>query len=260
MFELKIIESKDFQDRINILRRTLESVAEMVDDGEIKISESGFSIQVMDTMHVALADIFLSYEIFDEYRADRNITVGLKMKELLKIFKNIKFDEITSFSMSCEDDAQVLNIVVEAEEYSLRFEQKLFQFDIENYAFPELEYSVTLSMTSNDFFRIPKAVGSFSEHLIIHAMHDEVHFKAKGDLTDSDMTLRTINTGNSNIVIDVSSEVKKEVAMRYINSISKGAQLSDNVKICMGDNTPVYFEFVMKNGFLKYFIAPKVEN
>ncbi|KAG0417429.1 Proliferating cell nuclear antigen [Dictyocoela roeselum] len=262
MFEIKFVESSDFHKRINILRYTFESISDIVDDAEIKISGSGFSIQVMDPMHVALADIFLNSNIFDEYRADRNITLGLKMKEVLKIFKNIKFDEITSFSMSCEDEAQMLYIVVEAEVYSLRFELRMFHFDMESYAFPEMEYSATLSMNTPDFLNIYKTVGSFGEHLIIHASPDEVHFMAKRDSILSDMTLRSCSTGNSNVTVDVSSEVKKEAAMRYINSIVKCAQLSNKVTICMGENTPVYFEFVLdeKEGHIKYYIAPKVDN
>lgn len=260
MFELKLLESKDFQERINVLRKTMECIGDIVDDAELKVTEKGFQIQVMDTMHVALVDIFLSSDMFDKFRADRNITLGLKMKEFLKIFKNVKLDEISEFAMSCNDDAQLLNINIESADYSLQFEFKLFQFEIENYGYNQFEYSANVEMGPNDFARIPKTVGAFAEHIAIHALKDEINFRAKGDLIDSNMTLKTLNTGNSNIKIDVKESVKKEVAMRYINYIAKVISLAEECKICMGEDTPVYFELLMKNGYLKYFIAPKVEN
>ena len=57
----------------------VDSIKELVDDTNLECSASGIQLQAMDSSHVALVSLYLKMEGFDMFRADRNISLGLKL-------------------------------------------------------------------------------------------------------------------------------------------------------------------------------------
>ncbi|GLT37661.1 hypothetical protein SLA2020_119650 [Shorea laevis] len=47
-------------------------------------SSTGFSLQVMDSSHVALVALLLRSEGFEHYRCDRNISTGMNLDNMFK--------------------------------------------------------------------------------------------------------------------------------------------------------------------------------
>ncbi|KAF7684632.1 Proliferating cell nuclear antigen [Astathelohania contejeani] len=268
MFELKIEENlvkpeseqlkeKGLpQGRILMIKKIMESISDMVEDCELKVSEKGISIQIMDSMHVALADIFLSKNLFDSYRCDRSLVLGLKTNEFVKVLRNIK--TVGTFMLYCGDDATNLGVVNEAEGYTLSFDLKLFNFEIDIYSFPELEYCAEVEMKTSEFLLLPKIVGTFAEFIVFDATKDKISFYQKGEMTDANLTLTASNPDG--IKINVLEPITKELAMKYINYIGKVGTLSDTIKICMGNEAPVFFDLALQDfGYIRYYIAPKMK-
>ncbi|TBU19124.1 proliferating cell nuclear antigen [Hamiltosporidium tvaerminnensis] len=263
MFELKITQAADDKTvvggRGNLVKRVLESLADLVDDVEFKVSDKGMCIQTMDSMHVALADIFLSRDIFESYRCDRSLTLGIKLKEFLKILRNIKMENNSTFMMYCDDDATKLIIVNECEGFSLHFNLKLFDFEIESYNMSDVQYEAEIEMPTSRFLLLPKIVGTFAEYIVFEADKDKISFSQSGEMTESCLTLKphqfTESESNS---FSVTSHVKKEVAMKYLNCCAKSASLCERVKISLGNRTPVFLDFSLGDlGYIRYYIAPK---
>ena len=61
-------------------QRQVDSIKELVDDTNLECSASGIQLQAMDSSHVALVSLYLKMEGFDMFRADRNISLGLKLQ------------------------------------------------------------------------------------------------------------------------------------------------------------------------------------
>lgn len=263
MFEFKVIErEKDensLKNRTALFRKIIESAADIVDDAEIKVSSKGVSIQFMDAMNVAMMDVFLKDSTFDDYRCDRELTLGLKMKEFLKILKLIKADANTTFHMHCDDDPVTLNITFDNEAYTSDYSIKLQNIGSECYDIPTINFTAEAEMHCSDFLDMRKSVGNFSEYVLLNACDSNITFSQKGDLTGSNTRFKAPETGKYNIKLNVTDDVKVEIPMKYMNCVTKTALYCDNVKMCLGTNAPVFFEFKIGDfGHINYYIAPKL--
>ena len=56
--------------------KVLDSIKDIITEGNFDCSPNGLSLQAMDSSHVSLIDILLESEGFEHYRCDRNIPMG----------------------------------------------------------------------------------------------------------------------------------------------------------------------------------------
>ena len=94
--------------------------------------------QAMDKSHVALVSLSLGKDGFDEYRADRNISLGLNLPNVAKILKCSDKDD--SVTIKADDDGDTVTLLFEGGENTERvsdFEMKLMDIDSEHLGIPE---------------------------------------------------------------------------------------------------------------------------
>ncbi|WUR03537.1 proliferating cellular nuclear antigen 1 (PCNA) [Vairimorpha necatrix] len=244
--------------KIGLLRKTLESISEVVDHVEIKARAEGLEMQVMDSLHVVFVDIFLSKNLFDKYRCDRDITLGVKVKSLITILKDLSFPADSSLHLSCNDDPENLSICYKSSQYTLNWELSLYSFDNEVFEMPAFDFQAEVTMYAQQFMVLPKLIGIFGEFITIEARKNMITFKQKGDTTAAAMTLE--EGDDKEVEINVLSEIKKEMAMKYIVIIGKVAGLCSKIKLHLGEETPVFFDFNLFDlGHMRFYIAPKTE-
>lgn len=259
MFELQIKDTKESKipgGPLNLLKKTVDCLLDIVEEAEFKIDEGGIGIQRMDSMHVALADVFLSKNLFDSYRCDRNLVLGVNLKSFYGILKDIHLERDSTLELHCQDDAPYLTMTYESNTYNLSFKIKLFSYDIETYNFSEFKYVADMTMGTEKFMMLPKVVGSFSEFLVINAEKDAVTFMQKGEKAESTMVLRSSADGS--VLISVAEPIRREIAMKYVKYMSKAGALTQKVRICMGTQSPLFFDFYLYDlGYMRFYIAPK---
>lgn len=245
-----------YPDSAILFKRILESISDLVKECEVNATNEGLSIQVMDPLHASISDIFISKKIFNKYRCDRPLTIGIKLKDLLKILKNLRFEKNYTLCLSCNDDAEEMKLEYDVEGYKLEFDLTLYTLNLEKYQFPEQKFDVEVEMNTRNFMLVPKIVGTFDEHVVIEAKDKTLIFRQGGETTKSCLKIKEEN----DVKMNITSNIKKEIAMKYIQSIAKAVALSADMKICMGELTPVFFEFgLSEGGYIRFFIAPKVD-
>jgi proliferating cell nuclear antigen len=94
-----------------MFKKIVESIKDLVTDINLDISGAGISLQAMDSSHVALVTFNLSYEGFEEYRCDKQMTIGINITNLFKLMKCGGNDD--SIILRAEDEASALNITFE---------------------------------------------------------------------------------------------------------------------------------------------------
>jgi proliferating cell nuclear antigen len=61
--------------------------------------------------------------------------------------------------------------------------------------------------------------------------------------------------------IELNEPVALTFALRYLNSFSKAAGLSNTVKISMTKELPIVVEYQIADmGYVRYYLAPKIED
>jgi proliferating cell nuclear antigen len=104
MFEARLIGGKTF-------RQIVDSIKDLVTDGNIDCTPEEISIQCMDSSHVSLVAVSLSASAFDHYRCDRTLSLGFNSNNMSKILKMMGRDDI--LILKAEDDGDVMTMMFE---------------------------------------------------------------------------------------------------------------------------------------------------
>lgn len=268
MFELEITNKSDLNntedkafasERFGMLKKIIESLYDIAEQIEIKASDKGLTIQVMDLLHVTLADIFLSRDIFSSYRCDRDLTLGLPVKQLVAVLRGIVLDESSLVRFSAEDSPTSLKIehIMHDSRYDCNI--ILYQIGSDNYQLPEIEYGCMARMPTEKFRSITKVIGSFGEYISMRCEKDSFIFKQTADLTKNSMVLKS---NGESVIVECAEPTEVEVAMKYINMISKVSSLTNEIQINLGESAPAFISIRLYDvlGHIKYYIAPKVDD
>lgn len=157
------------------------------------------------------------------------------------------------------DNPSKLDICYKQPQYTLNWELSLYSFDNEVFEMPKLEFNAEILMSTSQYMVLPKMVGIFGEFITIDASKNKVVFRQCGDTTSAAMTLE--EDESKEVEINVLTDIKKEMAMKYITIIGKVANLCSKVKLHMGYETPIFFDFSIYDlGHMRYYIAPKTES
>ena len=104
MFYAKI--SKAF-----LIKKLIESIKDLVSNVNLYISDSGISFQALDKSSICLVTLNLFAEGFDEYRCDKELTLGISIKNLNKLLSCGENEDC--LTLSCDEDPSKIKIKFE---------------------------------------------------------------------------------------------------------------------------------------------------
>lgn len=248
----------------SILKRVLDSVKELVSDANFDCNDSGISLQAMDTSHVALVSLQLKEDMFEPYRCDRNIALGINLNSLSKVLKCANNDDIVT--IKAEDEPDTLNMQFESgktERFS-EYDLKLMDIDQEHLGIPDTEYACTITMPSAEFARITRDLQALSESVKIECNKDGITFSCEGDIGNGSVTIKP-NAGTEEkegtaTTIDLTEPVTLTFSLKYLVNFTKATPLSDSVQLCMSEDIPLLVEYGLgsQGSHLRFFLAPKL--
>jgi len=64
-------------ENVQLFRDSIATIAELIDETEIKIRKDGIKLLASDRAVVAVADFFFSAENFKEYHYESDVTIGV---------------------------------------------------------------------------------------------------------------------------------------------------------------------------------------
>lgn len=105
MFSCKLFEG-------NTIKKIVESIKDVVNNVNIEVNNEGMSFQAMDLSHVALVTLNLKADGFDEFKAHKVYSLGVKLQNLHKILKCANPNDM--IIMECEDEPSQLHLKFES--------------------------------------------------------------------------------------------------------------------------------------------------
>lgn len=97
--------------QVTTFRKIIDSLKDLVSEVNLEATSAGISLQAMDSAHVSLVSLKINETGFEEYRCDKNITLGINLTDFSKILKMAKSDD--TLILKAEDDNSFLNISFE---------------------------------------------------------------------------------------------------------------------------------------------------
>jgi proliferating cell nuclear antigen len=137
---------------------------DLVNEANLECSEEGLKVQAMDSSHVSLISLTLGRDMFDEYRCDRNLFLGLNLGNLAKILKCANNDDSITLSAQDEGDSVTFHFQDKKDDSGgATFELKLMDIDGEHLAIPDTEYKASVQMPAAEFQRICRDMATIGD-------------------------------------------------------------------------------------------------
>ncbi|XP_020799442.1 proliferating cell nuclear antigen [Drosophila serrata] len=242
-----------------LLKKIVEALKEIISQGTLDCSDTGFQLQSMDNSHVSLVALCLQRDCFEKFRCDRNVSLGLDLKSLAKVLKCANSDDRVTISASDSPSKVLLNFNSKESERSAEYELKLLDLDEDHLGIPDTDYTCTIQMPSTEFAHICRDMSMFSESVTIECSKQGVKFSASGDLGSANIKLS--EGGKMNVNIQVEDQLVQTFAGRYLNTFTKATPLAERVKICLSAEVPLLVEYPIEDfGYIRYYLAPKVDD
>ena len=253
MFEARLVN-------VNIFKKIVEAIKDLVSEVNFDISNDGISLQAMDASHVALIVMHLAAKEFDEFRCDTPQTIGVSVSNLSKVLKIASPDD--AITLRAEEDATELTIMFEGkdDQKTSTFALALRTLDADQLGIPEEEYDASVVMHSSEFARICRELTPITDTLNIEADKENIHFNVAGDVGEGTISLRHNDSDipEERTLMTVTQNVKTAYALRYLVLFNKASTLGEAVKLEMSAEVPMKVTYDFDLGTIKYFLAPKV--
>ncbi|KAK1298778.1 Proliferating cell nuclear antigen [Acorus calamus] len=272
MLELRLVQG-------SLLKKVLEAIRELVTDANFDCSGTGFSLQAMDSSHVALVALLLRSEGFEHYRCDRNLSMGMNLNNVSKMLRCAGNDDIVT--IKADDGSDTVTFMFESpsqwilshsvfflynfgQDKIADFEMKLMDIDSEHLGIPEAEYHAIVRMPSSEFARICKDLSSIGDTVVISVTKEGVKFSTKGDIGTANIVCRqnsTVDKPEEATIIEMKEPVTLTFALRYMNSFTKATPLSSTVSLSLSSELPIVVEYkIAEMGYIRFYLAPKIED
>lgn len=257
MFEARLEEG-------GILKKVLDAIKDLLNEATFDCSESGLQLQAMDNSHVSLVSLNLRSEGFENYRCDRNLSMGMNLASLAKILKCSNNDDVVT--IKAQDNADIVTFTFESKngERVSEFDMKLMNLDQEHLGIPETDYACVVKMGSSEWARIVRDLSQFGESITIACSKQGVKFSSTGDIGTGNVKLAQNSSADGakdQISIELQEPVTLTFASRYLNAFAKASSLADQVQLSMSPEVPLVVEFkVSEIGYIRYYLAPKIED
>lgn len=245
----------------SLLKKIVEAIKDSVKKCNFNCSEHGITVQAVDDSRVLLVSLLVSVSSFEEYRCDREVTLGVDLESFSKIIKTANNDDM--LTLMADDSPDQLVTVLEdptkdrISEYSL----KLIDFDSEFLQIEDMEYDAVVNMPSVDFAKLVRDLKTISESLRLVVTKDSIKFTSEGENGSGSVVVKgSSENGDSSVSIHLDDPVDLTFGLKYLNDIIKAASLSSTITIKLADKTPALFEFKLDvGGYLRFYLAPKFD-
>jgi len=258
MFEARLSQA-------NLLKKVLEAIKDLVTNANFDCSSRGLSLQAMDSSHVALVAMMLRADGFEYYRCDRNLSLGIEMKNMSNVLKCANNDDQCTLKADEGGDSLTFLFDNEKNKKISDFELKLIDIDGEHLGIPEQEYDATVKMPSSEFLRIIRDLSILGDTVVISVSKEEIRFSCNGEIGQGNITLRQQGDADTKPEECVSIEMTKPVsltfAIRYLSYFTKATSLSTQVSLQMSPDVPLNVQYRIEDlGYVRYYLAPKIDD
>lgn len=193
--------------------------------------------------------------------------MGINLASFAKILKCAGPNDSAKISAP-DDGADVADFVFESEsaDRTANFQLKLMDIDSEHMGVPEdTEYAAVINMPSSEYRRIFSDLNVIGDTITIEASKQSVSFSVEGDIGSGSMTIHQSDGSADDknpVTMTVNNPCKMTVSGKYLVLFTKAVPLAESVTICLEEENPIAIEFAIpeQQGFVRYFLAPKIDN
>ena len=236
-----------------LLVDSLSSIAELIDEGIFKITQTGISLVAADRAMVAVADFHLSKSAFEEFDVDADVSIGLNIANFLSVLKRASGKDTLKLRL----DGNRLHVEIK-DGGTRRFVVPLIDLTQEEIPqIEQLEFAAKVELMTGVLQSGLEDAEIVSDSVLFNAGPGKFVMRAEGDVSSAELELEA---GNQHLTsVDAKSDVRSRYPLDYLRKMVKAAKISDNVLLQFGQDYPMKLSF--KSGdkaSLQFVLAPRV--
>lgn len=243
MFTAKTSKIKD-------LKRAIESVSVLVDEGTLNISPNGIDIKVIDPSQIAMGILNIPKTMFEEYtlEGDKDLVVGMNFLELSKLMKRARSDDTVELKID--------------NKIGIKFKGKTtrdYELGILETSTPSREPKIEtvdeIKIAGNLFVDHVKDIEMVSSKIAVEFNSKGVVLSAEGDVSEV-----TIEISDENLIDkNVKEDAKATFSIEYLKNLITAVDADTIITLRLKTNSPMVLEYSIGDANIKYYLAPRIE-
>jgi proliferating cell nuclear antigen len=234
------------------LKSAFEVLKDILNDVNIYFTKKGVQILTLDTARVALVDMFLDANNFEEYYCEATIVAGINVTNMFKLLKFISNNDSLTLEINTREyiDIRIENSVKKSD---TRFQLKLLDINEDQIEVPDIKMAVTTTMPSIDFQRICRDMNNLASDVEIIRNNKTFVIKCEGDFANQETSIECTDDGSFEDVL------KGRYSLKYLNLFTKATGMCSSVQIMQEEeNRFLVLRYNVANlGELKFYLATK---
>lgn len=238
--------------KADTLKELVTIVSTLVDEAKFSITPDGIQLRAVDPAHVAMVDLRLSKEAFEEYKADES-ELGIDVAKLEQFLRLARAGELVDIVN--DEDKRRLNVAVG------NTTKKMSLIDTTGMSepkVPNLNLPAKVSMKIEDIAQGIRASESVSDHIALTATPDSFEMVCEGDTDQVQMKL----SKDQLLSLECDDKVRSLYPLEYFSNMMRAIPSQAKIMLQLGNDYPVkiVFDIADGKGSVVYLLAPRIES
>jgi proliferating cell nuclear antigen len=235
-----------------VLKGIIDVTSPLVNEVKFNVTGDGVSLRAVDPAHVAMVDLEVNKEAFEDYKADE-MELGIDMDKLAGIMRLSRSGDMVNLEYDEEGNRLIVKIGNLVRRMGL-----IDTAGMPDPKMPNLNLPAKVVLRASELIQGVRASEAVSDHLSLMVDKERFELSAEGD-TD---------TVNLNLPKDLLNEIKATgknkslFSIDYFSNMIKPVSDGENMTIMIGNDNPIKVEFDIadKKGHVTYLLAPRIES
>jgi len=238
--------------RAEILKEVVNVVSTLVDEAKFTVNADGLTLRAVDPAHIAMVDLTLGKDAFEEFKADES-EIGIDIDKLSQFLKLAKADDMVD--LKHDEDKRKLKIMVGD---ITRHMSLIDTTGMSDPKVPNLELPVSVTVRADDLMQGIRASETVSDHIALVASPDGFEMSCEGDMDQ----VHWRKAKKDLAALEAPSSVRSLFPLEYFSNMLKSVSSGSSVTMHLGSDYPVKMEFKIagEKGEVRYLLAPRIES
>jgi proliferating cell nuclear antigen len=236
----------------DVLKELIKVVSTLVDEVKLNVTGDGVALKAVDPAHVAMVDLSLGKDAFEELEAS-DCELGIDIDKMKEVLSLAKAGDVIDMNHDEEHNKLVVRI-----ENITRHMSLVDTMGMSDPKMPQLNLPATIKLAAAELNQGIKASESISNHIALLANSEGFELSSQGDTDSVSLKLRK----DLLLSLEVSEPVRSLFSLDYFSNMVRSVPSAGVVTLAIGQDYPakMNFEIAEGNGEVTYLLAPRIEN
>ncbi len=241
---------------VDLLKNSIPIIADIIDEGVFKVDQNGISMVSPDRTMVSVVDFKILSSVFDIYKADAPMSLGLNLANLVNVLKRIRSGDTMTLESTKEGNR--LKVTIEGNG-KRAFEIPLMDVKEEKPPVNRLSFQGKIEIDSgviDDGIADADVIG---DSVVFEADPENFRMYAKGDISAAELELKKSDSGLLNL--EIQDKIRARYPLEYLKKMIKASKLAKQATLEFATDYPMRLAFTVTDKVhLSFILAPRVED